>query len=150
MEEWKQIEGFPEYDVSSLGRVRRGGKILKGCPDKLGYMKISLSREGKITDGRIHRLVALAFLPNPENKPTVNHKDWNTSNNSIENLEWATALEQSNHRRPRKDSRECIYKTKSGYWQIRIVSKGYATLEEAIEVRNLLLNTFPGEDIQNV
>jgi hypothetical protein len=73
------------------------GRILKFTKDAAGYFSISLSLNGKIKTYRIHRLVALAFLPNPENKKTVNHKDGNKENNNECNLEWATYLENNTH-----------------------------------------------------
>jgi hypothetical protein len=98
-ERWKQVDGYENYEVSSFGKVRNKntGRILKpAC--KGGYMYVGLSLNGKIKTTGLHRLVALAFIENPENKPHVNHKDKNRSNNNIFNLEWCTAMENNIHK----------------------------------------------------
>jgi hypothetical protein len=98
-EEWLQIKDFENYEISSLGRVHntKTGRMLK-LTIKGGYIFTGLSENGKGKTMPVHRLVALAFIENPENKPQVNHKDKNRSNNSVGNLEWTTALENNLHR----------------------------------------------------
>ena len=118
MEEWKDILGFERYQVSSLGRVRSkeftriNKRFIKGhyqefaCyyPSKLlkpdisvfsnsSYQRVTLSKDNKTYRFLVHRLVAEAFIPNPENKPYVNHIDNNGLHNSIDNLEWVTHSE---------------------------------------------------------
>ena len=99
MEEWLTIKDFDNYKISSLGRVQNieTGRILKLILSG-GYFKIKLSQNHNGKSFSVHRLVALAFIENPENKPQVNHKDKNRSNNNISNLEWSTALENNLHR----------------------------------------------------
>jgi len=99
MEEWLTIKDFDNYQVSSLGRVQNieTGRMLKLILSG-GYLKIKLSQNHNGKSFSVHRLVALAFIENPENKPQVNHKDKNSSNNNISNLEWSTALENNLHR----------------------------------------------------
>lgn len=106
MEIWKDVVGYEGmYEVSNKGRVRsldrkdiRGrrvkGKYLKYKKTSRGYLSLQLC--GK--DCLIHRLVAKAFIPNPENKPQVNHIDGDKSNNNVENLEWCTSSENNKHR----------------------------------------------------
>jgi len=98
IEEWKDIEGYKIYQVSSFGNVRNKntGRILKAC-NKGGYFSVGLSNK-KIKSIEVHRLVAKAFITNPENKPHVNHKDKNGLNNNIKNLEWNTVPENNKHR----------------------------------------------------
>ena len=101
MEEiWKDIEDYEGiYQVSNLGRVKRvtTDRILKGIKDRGGYLRITLSKNGVKSNHKIHRLVAQAFIPNPENKPQVNHIDENKTNNLVSNIEWMTAKENLNH-----------------------------------------------------
>lgn len=101
---WKTIEGYPDYMVSNMGRVkslnynRRGKeKILKGCKDKDGYLIVNLSKEGKQKNYKIHRLVTSAFLYNPNNLSEVNHKDENKQNNCVDNLEWCNRKYNCNY-----------------------------------------------------
>lgn len=84
------------YLVSTNGNVKNSVtcKVLKPKITKDGYCEVGLYHNGKVYHRRVHRLVAIAFIPNPENKPTVNHKDTNTLNNDVDNLEWATVEEQ--------------------------------------------------------
>lgn len=101
----KDIVGYEGlYEVSDSGEIfslnyRRTGvrKILKCTVNTAGYWSILLSKNRVVSTFRVHRLVAIAFIPNPENKREVNHKDANKLNNSVENLEWCTPLENSNH-----------------------------------------------------
>lgn len=96
--EWRDIEGYEGiYEVSCTGLVRRAGRVLKNNVCTNNYLSVSLSREGKVTPHRVHRLVAKAFLSNPENKPHVNHKDSNRQNNNVDNLEWVTVSENMKH-----------------------------------------------------
>ena len=107
MEEvWKAIEGFEGlYEVSNLGNVKscqrmRKNKygslaliqerILKQKSDKNGYKSVALSLNGKLYYKRVHRLLAIAFIPNPNHFSLINHKDEDVTNNIISNLEWCT------------------------------------------------------------
>lgn len=84
--------------VSDRGRVRRTGRgLLKPERKPNGYMGVLLSIHSKLKHCLVHRLVAITFLPNPENKRTVNHKDGLKWNNRVYNLEWATASENQIH-----------------------------------------------------
>ena len=100
MEEiWKPIDQFPNYNVSNLGNIKNiiTNKPLKSvCKD--GYCNISLVNDKIQKTLKVHRLVALAFIENPENKSDVNHKDKNKINNHVSNLEWMTRKENNIHR----------------------------------------------------
>ncbi len=89
------------YSVSNLGKVRndKTNKILKSHINNHGYSYITLSfgNRNKVKKRYVHRLVAYVFIPNPNNKPQVNHKDGNKMNNNLENLEWCTQRENTIH-----------------------------------------------------
>ncbi len=106
---WKRVPGFGNlYEVSNLGRVKRLShtnhrgtvypeKILTQSISPYGYHQIRLYNPKREQHYRVHRFIALAFIPNPENKPHINHKDSNKLNNDISNLEWCTHAENMIH-----------------------------------------------------
>lgn len=111
-EVWKDVKDFGGYKVSNNGRVRsldryvvdKNGKrmfyngiYLKQHVDKDGYLRVQLNKEGNGYNVGVHRLVLLAFVPNPENKPQVNHKNGIKNDNRLENLEWCTNSENQLH-----------------------------------------------------
>ena len=98
--EWRDTYIYGEqYEVSNTGMVRNKitGHILKQQEDNKGYLRVRLSLHDKKATARVHRLVAIAFIPNPYRKPQVNHKDTDKHNNNVENLEWATNGENQIH-----------------------------------------------------
>lgn len=103
-EAWLPVKGFEGlYEVSNLGRVksikRRGasGGVLKQCMDRYGYMKVVLRKRNKPHYYAVHRLVATAFIDNPDKKTTVDHIDCNRANNCVTNLRWASMAENLMH-----------------------------------------------------
>lgn len=101
MEIYKDIKGYKNrYQITSWGRVYsiESGRFLRNEKTQKGYCRVVLVAEnGKKAHFRVHRLVAEAFIPNPDNKPQVNHIDGNKLNNSITNLEWVTNQENYEH-----------------------------------------------------
>jgi len=97
--EWKNIEDFPNYEISNYGEIRnkKTDKILKAWSTERGYPRVDLCKDGNKKPYRIHRLVTKYFVPNPQNKTYVNHKDGNKKNNRADNLEWCTAKENTTH-----------------------------------------------------
>ena len=96
----KDIQGYEGlYAVTEDGRVwsYRSKKFLKPGEHSSGYLHVTLSKNGVKIDCFIHRLVAAAYIPNPENKPQVNHRDENKLNNCVDNLEWMTSKENANY-----------------------------------------------------
>lgn len=99
---WKEIVDFPDYQISNYGRVKsfkkNKEKILKPYPTRNGYLIIRLSNEKMRKLFSVHGLVAIAFIPNLENKSEVNHIDSDKKNNCVTNLEWNTRSENMQHR----------------------------------------------------
>ena len=113
---WKPVPGYEGlYEVSTSGRVKACARTVVGrnqssefkryYPEKIlafhylehGYTQVYLNKDGHSKGFLVHRLVAQVFIPNPENKPEVNHKDRNAKNNSLTNLEWVTKQENIDH-----------------------------------------------------
>lgn len=112
MEVWKKIENADNYEVSNTGKVRsldirrkgsdgvtrfHKGRELTQHTGKTGYKYVNLRIDGKTQHQYIHRLVAIAFLENPDMLPEINHKDENPENNNLENLEWCTRKYNCNY-----------------------------------------------------
>lgn len=99
-EVWKDIKNYEGlYQVSNFGNVRnvKTNKILKCSSDKLGYLRVYLYKNKKRKTEMLHRLIASTFIPNPQNKPIINHINGCKNCNEISNLEWVTAKENSIH-----------------------------------------------------
>lgn len=144
--EWRKIAGY-DYYVSSTGEVRNfDGIHLKQHNDKDGYKRLALSKDGKQKMFIVHRLVGQAFIPNPENKPLIDHIDRNKSNNNVSNLRWATPSENNLNRDTKKSEINERYIAKSKYntYKFKIsrlgIQKSFNTLEEAINYRDEYLN----------
>ena len=126
---WRPVKNYEGlYEVSNCGNVRRldciiidtkgrtylhKGRIMKPTKNKYGYYYLPLSKKGNRKLCKVHRLVADAFIPNPENFPIINHRDENPSNNYVENLEWCDAKYNTNYgtaiqRRAEKRSRTVL------------------------------------------
>jgi hypothetical protein len=152
MEEiWKQIENYENYSVSTFGQARNNGKILKGSKNTYGRLSIGLCKNGIVKRFLIHRLVALAFIPNPEDKPEVDHIDNDQTNNRIENLRWATRQENGRNTRIRSDNGSGIkgvsWVESQQKWLAYIMIDGikvhigcYNTIEEATLARQTRAN----------
>lgn len=106
-EEWRPVAEFDGvYEVSSLGRVRRAtqarstwaGRILRQKTDRKGYSCVVLCHHPVRVHRKVHRLVAIAFIPNPGQRDQINHRDGIKANNTVSNLEWATNAENTRHK----------------------------------------------------
>lgn len=102
---WKDIKGYEGlYQISNLGRIKssdrelcnsrgvyvRQGRVLKNGKNQYGYFQVSLYKDGKRVNKQVHKLIAIAFIPNTNNYKIINHIDGNRQNNNINNLEWCT------------------------------------------------------------
>lgn len=131
---WKKINcEFENYEINNFCEVRNivTGKVLKSALDRYGYLYHGFTENGKRKKFKLHRLMALTFLPNPLNKKEVNHKDGNKLNNNIYNLEWVSHFENQSHKiirwnRSSKYLGVTFYK-KGNCWrsQIQINNKKY-------------------------
>jgi hypothetical protein len=114
MEEWRDIKGYEgKYQVSNMGRVRSMDRFARVCGNGQllvkgrilvlgkypnGYTMVTITNgKGKVSAKLVHRLVAQAFIPNPDGLPQVNHKDENIENNTVDNLEWCTSKYNANY-----------------------------------------------------
>lgn len=141
MEMWEKIEGL-NYEVSTYGRVRNmfTGKYLT-LQDNKGYSKVEIRQDGKRYRFRVHRLVAEAFILNPNNKPQVNHIDGNKLNNHYMNLEWCTQQENNRHAIDTQlingINREDVIKIYLDSWvnQIKVsdIARKYKTSEKTVK-----------------
>ena len=126
---WRSINGFINYQVSNLGRIRNcnTGRILKACANSNGYLLVNLCKEGKQTSCNIHKLVANEFIENPDNKKCVDHISGDKYDNRVTNLRFAT-YSDNNRNKPKKQNTSSKYigvswcKTKKR-WHCRVRDK---------------------------
>jgi hypothetical protein len=138
MEEiFKPINGFDkQYFISNHGNVKSNKtNRLLNIQKSSGYSTVSLSNNNNKKRFLVHRLVANAFIPNPENKPTVNHINHNTYDNKVENLEWNTHKQQNEHNYKTEDTKRttCRARSVSCYTKYDELSNTFRTLSEASE-----------------
>lgn len=157
MEEWRSIDGYPNYEVSNFGRVRSFARseihFLKPCYDgKKNYLHVKLSADGRRISRNVHRLVAEAFVENPFNYPCINHKDEDKTNNMADNLEWCTVSYNNTYgsRHGRKISAEHIEAMREGRRK-----NGYKRKPMSEETKNkishaLIGKKFSEEHIANI
>lgn len=166
---WKDIKGYEgKYQISNLGRVKsllewcgnihkgkwiNNSKIITPTGNGYGYLIIGLRRNQKKKNYYIHRLVAEAFIPNPNNLPVVNHKDYNKENNKVDNLEWCSQKDNIKHsiqnmQHPKNTKSKTTgekfiyYRANKEHYRVVVFRKEYPsckTLEEAIALRDSIL-----------
>ena len=155
MEEWRRIEGFNgEYEVSNMGQIRRTRNgstyIIKPNDNGKGYLIIHFRMDGKRKVRYVHRLVATAFVDNPNKKPVVNHINHDKKDNRPANLEWCTQKENVNYSRERMKGRRSATHSNTGEryiskrgsrYRVTVdrVEKSAPTFEAAIAMRDLML-----------
>jgi len=154
---WKPIDGY-DYLVSNFGNVKNNKtkRILKPQPNSNGYYVVNCFKTRKMISHRVHRLVALAFIPNPEGKNCVDHKDNNIINNKLENLRFATIQENLYNAKLSKNNstgtKGVTFSKQHKKWHARIMINGknkhigyYNTIEEAAEARKQKAKEIHGE-----
>ena len=139
--EWRPIPGFEDYEISNQGDII---KLSDGtCPSvylNKGRWCVHLNRDGKMYNPYRYRLLALAFIPNPANLPTVDHININCSDDRLENLRWSSYADQNRNQKPYSNTGyKHIYKNRNSF-RVRIWDTGYnklfPTLELAIAARD--------------
>jgi len=156
--EWRKIEGFENYCVSSAGEVRNDetGRIFKPSINGVGYFTVCLTKNGECKTQYVHRLVALHFIPNPGSKRCVDHRNGDKTNNKIENLRWATKSENNANSKMRSHNTSGVkgvhWHKRYSKWYVQIQIDGvktqlgyFATLEEATDVRRAAAQEHFGE-----
>lgn len=120
--QWLIVPGYEEYSVSENGQIysHKRKKCLSPKTDRYGYKVVALRKGGKSKHITVHRIVALAFIPNPHNYPCVNHLNEIKIDNCVKNLEWCTVKQNNNH----GTRNERMSKTKSKHPVIRILNTG--------------------------
>jgi hypothetical protein len=159
MEEYKIIKDYEGYAVSNFGNVKynTSGRIINQHINKNGYCQVSLTNDdNKSKNFKIHRLVGLAFIPNPENKPCIDHIDNNKLNNNVDNLRWATFTENNQNMKLSKNNtsgfKGVSFCKRSNKWQSSItinnkrIYLGYfENKEDAIKARQEASSKYFGE-----
>jgi hypothetical protein len=161
MEEYKIIEGFENYSVSNYGNVKNNktGRILKPIENEKGYYQLSLCKNGYFKTFKVHRLVALAFIPNPENKPQIDHIDNDRINNNVNNLRWCTNSENGQNKGIAKNNTSGIKGVtfENGYWCAKITHNGkkyhlgyFENIEDAAKARQTKAKKLFGEFMNTI
>lgn len=136
---WKDIEEFPNYKVSNLGRVwNNKSGIIRKPKLKRGYHNYNFGRDNKIYQRAAHRLVAIAFIPTEDRSLLINHKDGNKLNNYVDNLEWCTVEENNLHY---KYELSGIHFSPEQVQEIRRKREGGALLKDIAEEYNTVVST---------
>ena len=148
--EWKFIIDYPNYTINFLGEVRNitTGKTLKNTISTNGYWRVGLWKNKKSIYPLVHRLIAIHFIPNPDNKPCIDHINRIRSDNRLQNLRWATYSENGQNRsigKTNKLKEQYICKDGEYYRFDKVINgichrKHFKTLEEAIEYRDLFIS----------
>lgn len=140
--EWKTVIEYDHYEVNQFGEIRHKKRqhILKPRKNKGGYLYVNFNINGHRSNFAVHRIVANAFIPNPNHKPEVNHKDGNKENNCVNNLEWVNSSENkiyfiNNTKEPLKQSKGVEQWTKDGE-----LLKTFNSVSEAAKEMNCVVS----------
>ena len=144
----KDIPGYEGlYGITKDGKIYnlKYKRFLKAASDKDGYLRINLSKNGQKVSYRVHRLVALTYIPNPNNYPIINHKDENKQNNNVSNLEWCTHKYNTNYGTAIQRQSEKLKGRKFTEEHIKRLSESHKGYKPSEETRNRISKANKGK-----
>ena len=144
----KDIPGYEGlYGITKDGKIYnlKYKRFLKAASDKDGYLRINLSKNGQKVSYRVHRLVALTYIPNPNNYPIINHKDENKQNNNVSNLEWCTHKYNTNYGTAIQRQSEKLKGRKFTEEHIKRLSESHKGYKPSEETRNKISKANKGK-----
>lgn len=133
--EWREVKEYNHYEVNQFGEIRHKirKKILKPRINN-GYQYVNFKINGKNINFSVHRIVANAFIPNPNGYTEVNHKDYNRSNNCVDNLEWVSSSQNKYHAFLKEENKKSRGKAVNQYTKEGILIKTFDTITEAAQI----------------
>lgn len=136
--EWREVKEYTNYEVNQFGGIRhkKRKKFLKPRSNNGGYQYVNFKINGKNTNFAVHRIVANAFIPNPNGYTEINHKDYDKTNNCIDNLEWVLSSYNKQHAFLKQENRKSRGKAVSQYTKEGIFIKTFDTITEAAQELN--------------
>ena len=131
--EWREVKEYSNYEVNQLGEIRhkKRQKILKPRDNNGGYQYVNFKINGKNTNFAVHRIVANAFIPNPNGYTEVNHKDYNKKNNCVDNLEWVSSSQNKQHSYLKQENKKSRGKAINQYTKEGIFLKTFDSVSDA-------------------
>lgn len=131
--EWREVKEYSNYEVNQLGEIRhkKRQKILKPRDNNGGYQYVNFKINGKNTNFAVHRIVANAFIPNPNGYTEVNHKDYNKKNNCVDNLEWVSSSQNKQHSYLKQENKKTRGKAVNQYTKEGIFLKTFDSVSDA-------------------
>mgnify|MGYP001625076177 CR=1 FL=1 len=131
--EWREVKEYSNYEVNQLGEIRhkKRQKILKPRSNNGGYQYVNFKINGKNTNFAVHRIVANAFIPNPNGYTEVNHKDYNKKNNCVDNLEWVSSSQNKQHSYLKQENKKSRGKAVNQYTKEGIFLKTFDSVSDA-------------------
>lgn len=136
--EWREVKEYANYEVNQFGEIRhkKRKKVLKPRSNSGGYQYVNFKINGKNINFAVHRIVANAFIPNPNGYTEVNHKDYDRTNNCVENLEWFSSSQNKQHAFLKKENRQCRGKAVNQYTKDGIYIKTFNSVTDAASELN--------------
>lgn len=136
--EWRTVKEYERYEVNTKGEIRHKKRkhILTPRKNSGGYLYVSFNIEGKRKNFAVHRIVANAFIPNPNGYSKVNHKDYDRTNNNVDNLEWVSSSQNKKHAYKKEENHLSRAKEVNQYSKEGVFIKTYSSVSEAAREMN--------------